>query len=359
MKNEKVKIKKQKSKKKKRKPKARVLKVVLKVLVVFVAVLVGIAATIGILYGAYFLTSRPTNHSVKVVIEPGLTTDQISRILVQKGVVDSSFFFTVYVKQQGAESKLQAGEYILKTGLSYREALRALLKGPKIRYYKVTVPEGLTVKEIAKRMVEKTPIKEEDFLAAAKKSDYSYSFLVDVPTDSLEGFLFPKTYVVTSRMDAHDVIDRMLFQFQKEISPLDFGEAKGKNLNLYQIVIIASMIEEEVKLSDERDKVAAVIYNRLARGMLLEMCSTVQYVLLERKDQLTYEDLRVESPYNTYLHLGLPPGPICSPGLASMEAALKPAPVDYLYFVLTSPEGRHTFTNSAEEFERIKREQGL
>lgn len=348
-----------KKKVKKGKSKWGILKTTLKVLIVFVLLLVGIAMTIGIFYGAYFLTSRPVNHSVKVVIEPGWTTDQIARTLAEKGVVDSSFFFTVYVKQRGAESKLQAGEYVLKTGLSYRAALEALLKGPKIKYYKVTIPEGLTIKEVAKTVAEKTHIEEEDFLAAAKKSDYNYPFLGEIPTDSLEGFLFPKTYVVTSKMNAHDVVDKMLYQFQKETSPLDFSWAKGKNLNLYQIVIVASIIEKEVKLSDERDKVSAVIYNRLERGMLLEMCSTVQYVLPERKAELTYEDLKFDSPYNTYLHIGLPPAPICSPGLASIEAALKPAPVDYLYFVLTSPDGRHTFTNSPEEFERIKKEQGI
>lgn len=336
-----------------------VLKRVPKVALVVAVVLVGIAVVVCLVFGVSFLTSRSAGQVVKVVIKPGSTTREIAQVLVQRGVIDNAFFFTIYVKQKRAENKLQAGEYALKTGLSYQAALKALLNGPRIKYYKVTFPEGLTVKETAKILAKKTHIKEGDFLAATKKSGYNYPFLKEIPTDDLEGFLFPKTYVVTAKMNARDVVDRMLFQFQREVSPLDFGWAKGRNLTLYQIVTVASMVEAEVKLPEERDKVAAVIYNRLDKGVLLQIDATVQYALPERKDHLTYEDLKIGSPYNTYLNPGLPPGPICNPSLASIEAALKPASVDYLYYVLISPEGRHAFTNSAEEFERMKRESGL
>lgn len=327
---------------------------VLAVLAVLVLGLVG-----GVAYGVSVFFGRPATTQVRVVIRPGASTTTIARELVDKGVVKNWALFSLYVRRRGAERRLMAGEYVLNTGLSYPGAVAALLKGPRIKYYRVTIPEGLTVAQTARAVAEQTPMKEADLLAATTRSGHDYAFLRDDPSDSLEGFLFPKTYTVTGRMKASDAVDMFLEQFEKEAGGLDLGPARQRNLNLYQILIVASMVEREVKVADERAKVAAVVYNRLDRGMLLQIDATVQYALGEQKNELTYADLTIDSPYNTYLHAGLPPGPICSPGLASIEAALNPAPVGYLYYVLTSPDGRHTFTDSAEEFERIKREQGI
>lgn len=323
------------------------------------AVVVVVAVVGGALYGASVFLGRPDSRQVRVTIRPGASTTGIARELADKGVVKNWALFSLYVRRRGAERRLMAGEYVLNTGLSYPGALAELLKGPRIKYYRVTIPEGLTVAQTAQAVAEQTPIKEADFLAEATRGGRDYAFLRDNPSDSLEGFLFPKTYTMTGRMKAGDAVDVLLKQFDKESGALDFNAARQRNLNLYQILIVASMVEREVKVPDERAKVAAVVYNRLDRGMLLQIDATVQYALGEQKSELTYADLAVDSPYNTYLRAGLPPGPICSPGLASIEAALKPAPVGYLYYVLTSPDGRHTFTDSAEEFERIKREQGI
>jgi UPF0755 protein len=293
-----------------------------------------------------------------VVIKPGSSTSEIAEVLTEAGVVDNAWQFKLYIKRNKAETKIKAGEYHLKTGLSYKDALTLLLKGPKTRYYSITIPEGFTLKEIADVVGSKTSISKQEFLTFAGKDYYDLSFLSEIPSDSLEGYLFPKTYLITERMNAHDVIKMMLLQFQKEVSPLDFTWAKGRNLSLHQVITVASMIEKEVKIQEERSEVAAVIYNRLNKGMLLQIDATVQYALPERKPQLSYDDLKVPSLYNTYLNPGLPPGPIASPGLASIQAALKPANVDYLFYVLTGEDGSHTFTSSYEEFSRIKEERG-
>ncbi|MFZ3063000.1 MAG: endolytic transglycosylase MltG [Actinomycetota bacterium] len=307
---------------------------------------------------AFVYLTRPAPEPVNVVIKPGFSTAEIAENLSQAGLVDNAVLFKLYIIRNGAETRIKAGEYRLKTGLSYKDVLTLLLKGPKTKYYSVTIPEGFTLREIAGVIGSKTHVSGEEFLRFANKDYYDLFFLSEIPTDNLEGYLFPKTYLITERMNAHDVVKMMLLQFQKEVSPLDFTWAKARNLGLHQIVTVASMIEEEVKIPEERSEVAAVIYNRLNGGMPLQIDATVQYALPERKSELTYDDLKVPSPYNTYLNPGLPPGPITSPGLASIQAALKPANVDYLYYVLTGADGSHTFTSSYDEFSKIKEERG-
>ncbi len=172
--------------------------------------------------------------------------------------------------------------------------------------------------------------------------------------NSLEGYLFPKTYQVKEGATARDVIEMMLDQFDKEIAAVEVSGAKKKNLTLADLVTMASIIERETKVAKERRVVSSVIYNRLHQKMRLDMCSTIEYVIKEHKLRLTYEDLNVDSPYNTYRHAGLPPGPIASPGLASLKAAAVPADTQYLYYVLTGKDGSHTFARNSEEFARAK-----
>ncbi|MFH1736340.1 MAG: endolytic transglycosylase MltG [Actinomycetota bacterium] len=308
--------------------------------------------------GIFFLRPGP-HQSVHVKIKTGASTAAIAEELARQGVVNNAFLFKLYVGRQEAQNNLQAGEYDMMTGMTYAAALSALLKGPKVKYYSVTIPEGYTVAQTARRVARATPIKEDAFLAAARKSDFNFDFLKSLPEESLEGFLFPKTYTVTDKTTPKSMVGMMLGQFKKETDPLDLKPASERGLSLYQLITVASLIEKEVKVPAERPLVAAVIYNRLNRGMLLEFCSTVQYCLPEPKENLLEQDLKIDSPYNTYIYPGLPPGPIASPGLASIEAALNPAPVDYLYFVLTGSDGGHTFTTTYEDFLRAQNKQGM
>lgn len=321
----------------------------------------GLAALVLILViviGVIYIWPR-SSQDVTVTIKPGFSSAEIAAVMADNGVVKNAILFKLYISRQNAGDKLQAGEYKLRTGMSFADALAALLQGPDIKYYKITTPEGLTLEQTADTVADNSPITKDEFLEAAVKSKYEFDFLKDIPGESLEGFLFPKTYTVTGRTTAEDLIKMMLRQFQIETSGLDMGLAEKRDMNIYKVVIVGSIIEKEVKLPQERPLVAAVIYNRLDQGMLLQMCATVEYALPDHKEALSYQDLEVESPYNTYKYQGLPPGPIASPGLASLDAALKPAPVDYLYYVLTGEDGSHSFTSNYDEFARIKAEKGL
>ena len=323
----------------------------------FITFLAFFMVVVVIAVGVFFLRPAP-RQSVHVTIKTGTSTAAIAEELARRGVVNNAFLFKLYVGRQEAQNKLQAGEYDMMTGMTYSTALDALLKGPKVKYYSVTIPEGYTVEQTAQRIAGATPIEEEAFVTAARKSDFNFDFLESLPGESLEGFLFPKTYTVTDKTTPKNMVGMMLGQFEKETDSINLKPASERGLSLYQLVTVASLIEKEVKVPAERPLVAAVIYNRLNRGMLLQFCSTVQYCLPEPKENLLEEDLKIDSPYNTYIYPGLPPGPIASPGLASIEAALNPAPVDYLYFVLTGSDGSHTFTTTYEEFLRAQNKQG-
>lgn len=226
--------------------------------------------------------------------------------------------------------------------------------------YKVVIPEGFTMKEVAKRVAKSTGgrIDEDEFMDATRRfarQTGKYWFLADAK-GNLEGFLFPKTYEFDSHTSAEEAVQVMVEQFAKETSSLDWSRANANGVSPYQAVIIASMVEKEAKLPEERPIIASVIYNRLKLGMNLQIDATIQYALKERKSALSRQDLEIDSPYNTYKFKGLPPTPIANPGLDSVRAALYPAQTDYLYYVLTSSEGRHSFTRDYDEFQRFKKQ---
>jgi UPF0755 protein len=261
-----------------------------------------------------------------------------------------------------SDGQLKPGVYDLKTGMDYKSAIDVLSMGPPISYMTLAIPEGLTLAQIAKRVQEATGIPAKEFETAARtqRSHYEYPFLSSNPTKSLEGYLFPKTYRVREGATTDQIIDIMLKQFGRETAALDISYASDRGLTFHDVVTIASMVEREAKTSKDRPLVASVIYNRLKRGMRLEIDATVQY-LLGNKPRLLYSDLHIDSPYNTYRRKGLPPGPIASPGLAALTAAAGPKHTDYYFYVLTSRDGSHSFASNESEFLRLKRQakQGL
>lgn len=308
-----------------------------------------------------FLLYLPSGKQVKVAVKPGVSFGEVAQDLADKKVIVSPFFFTIYAKYNREDFKILPGEYFFREGMSFFEVRATLEEGPLRKVFKITIPEGFTIEEIAERL-KKTPLDQEKFknLATVQGQTFSsdFPFLGHNPLKSLEGYLFPKTYIFEENSSEKEFIERLLSQFQKETSSLDFTPPKGGvELNLHQIVTIASLIEEEAKVPEERPLISAVIYNRLQKGMPLEIDATVQYALPQRKLRLKAQDLKMNSPYNTYQNLGLPPGPIASPGFESLKEALNPAPVDYLYYVLTDPSsGRHSFTASYQEFLKLKRQ---
>lgn len=308
---------------------------------------------------ALFFRTRgvPAGRSVQVEIPKGADTRTIAVRLASAGVVGNANMFMLRSKLNGSDGRLKAGVYEFTTGTDYETVLLRLEEGPPVMYFNLTIPEGFTLAQIAQRVQAKTGVKADEFrLVATTKA---HQFEAEHPnlrfntTDSLEGYLFPKTYRVKKGATAAEVIDMMLDQFDKEIATIDMTYAQSKNLTVHDVVTIASMVERETRLPKERPVVASVIYNRLKRGMRLEIDATVQYVL-GNKPRLLYRDLRVQSPYNTYLHKGLPPGAIASPGLASIEAAAKPSETEYIYYVLTRKDGGHTFATNKADFDRAK-----
>ncbi len=229
---------------------------------------------------------------------------------------------------------------------------------PPLTVYKVTLPEGLDLEQMAGKVDEATKgnISAEEFGAATRAGGYDYDYL-EGANGNLEGFLFPKTYEVTSRSSARSLVQKLLKQFGIETEELEWNRAQALGVTPYQAVVIASIIEKEAKVPGDRPLVASVIYNRLGKGMKLGMCSTVQYALGEPKPVLTNKDLEIDSPYNTYKIEGLPPAPICNPGFESIRAALYPASTDYLYFILTGEDGSHSFTSDYQQFLRWKEQQ--
>jgi UPF0755 protein len=300
--------------------------------------------------------SRP----VAVEIPMGATASDVGRILQSAGVVRSDLAFRLVAGFQGVGASLQAGSYDLRTNMTVRQALSALEAGPLVETVTLTIPEGLEIREVADRVGDTLELDPGSFEQAATNGEHSLPPYLPDGTGTVEGFLFPKTYELDPEADAEQVIATLLDQFDEEAATLDWRSAEKLGLAPYEVVIVASLIEREARAASDRPKIAAVIYNRLREGMALQIDATVQYALEEPNRLLTLEDLEVDSPYNTYLHPGLPPTPIASPGLASLEAALDPADVDYLYFVVVDPEtGAHRFAETYQEFLRLKQRAGL
>lgn len=304
-----------------------------------------------------FWRRQPPSRTIKVTVEKGQNTAQIAATLARAGVISNAYTFRVYAGVTQTEARLQPGRYRFRTGLTYYQILKELTKARAVKLFSVVIPEGFTAKQIAERLAAKTKRPAADFYEYVNGQGVAQVRPSELPPElnTVEGYLFPKTYQFEQRAHPRTIISRMIDQFRLETGSVDWTVAQQKNLTHHQIVTIASLIEREARVPDERPLMAAVIYNRLAKGMPLQIDATVQYLLPQQKAVLTDKDLTIASPYNTYQQTGLPPGPIASPGIDSIKAALAPAQVDYLYYVLTSADGRHTFTNNYNEFLAAKR----
>jgi UPF0755 protein len=329
---------------------------------VLAIVVVGVAVAGVLVQRTWFATepkvSVEEGQPVTVVVKSGSTTKAIADKLYRVGVVSSAKGFVNAVKKANAGADLKAGTYDLTTGMPDDVVIEALVTGPVAKYTKVTIPEGFTNRQIATRLQKDAGIPAAEFLALADKGAAQFSaghpYLAKAYNGSLQGYLFPKTYEIKYGATAADVIEMMLDQFDKETSEIGLGFARSRGLDLNEVVVAASIIEREAKVARERPLVSSVIYNRLKLGMRLQMCSTVQYILGTTRFRLTNRDIATPSPYNTYLHAGLPPGAIANPGRAALEAAAQPADTRYIYYVLTGKDGSQTFATNAQDFARAQ-----
>lgn len=272
--------------------------------------------------------------------------------LSAKGIIGSPALFRFYARVTGRDRGIKAGTYLLERGSSWNAALTALTEGRGL-VYTVTIPEGWTIATMIPALAREVKVSEDSLQVAV--ADSAMRDRLEVATPTLEGYLFPETYVFPDGVTAREIVRTMVRQFERRWKPEWNARLDSLGMTRHEIVTLASIIEKEARVADERPVISGVYHNRLKRGMLLQADPTIQYALGRHRARVLYRDLRVDSPYNTYRYPGLPPGPIASPGDASIEAALYPASVPYLYFV-AHPDGHHEFRRTLREHNEAVRQ---
>jgi UPF0755 protein len=287
----------------------------------------------------------------EVTIPKGASVSEVGDLLGEKGVIDSSTLFQIRVTLAGKRSNLYAGHFTLAHGMSYGAAIDALSKPPAKRVTTVTIPEGYS-RPLAAELVKEDGLKGSYMKASVQSKYLNPAKYGGRNAESLEGFLFPDTFELKPGAPAADLVQLQLQDFRRRIKGVDMSYARSKNLTVFDVLTIASMIERESGPS-QRKLVASVIYNRLHEGMPLGIDSTIRFATGNYSQPLTESQLAVDSPYNTRTHAGLPPGPINSPGLDAIEAAAHPAKTDYLFYV-TEPGAcnKLAFSHTEAEFQR-------
>ncbi len=294
-----------------------------------------------------FFTEVPSpTESVTVIIPHNTPAKEIGEILKKEGIIKNHFLFLLATKLFGVERKIRGGKYILPKGISEFLACRILKKGGKERI-SVTIPEGWRIEKIGELLEREGITKKDSFLLAA--TDTLFLRSLGIPFPKAEGFLFPNTYEFFIPSSPHSVIEKMTNQFFSVYRHLrdSISSPLGDSL----VIILASIVEKEAVFDEERPIIASVFLNRLKKGMKLEACPTVEYALSLHKERLNSNDLSIDSPYNTYRYLGLPPTPICNPGKKSLIAVLASLKTDYLFFFATE-NGRHIFSKTFSEHQR-------
>lgn len=298
------------------------------------------------------------DEGVAVVIPEGAGAAVAASRLHGAGLVSSPRLFTLYVSLRGSEDDLKAGRYRFRRGQSWGSMATALERGA-VETVPVTLPEGAGLEEVARRLAPVVEVPPDSILALAR--DTALAASLGVPGPTLEGYLHPETYRFAPGVSPRRALGAMVARYRRFWGPEERARADSLGLSEREVVTLASIVEKEARVPGERPVIAGVYMNRLERGMLLQADPTVQYALGARKSRLLYRDIRsvADDPYNTYTHPGLPPGPIASPGEASLRAVLDPARVPYLFFV-ARPDGSHVFTETMREHinakNRIRRE---
>lgn len=320
------------------------------------AIVLVVAIPVAGLIGFDYLLGAPSASTKKelVVIQPGWGVSAASHQLEAQGLVRNGDAFGLWLRMKGWDRSLKAGIYALSPHMGAKGIASMLVEG-RAQTERVTVPEGFTIRQIAAMLDEREAGSGERFAMMAGKASYfrkEFPWLKDLPEGaSLEGFLFPDTYVVAPGGGFEkDLIRMMLARFYQVVEPV-YNQRTGENgLSMYQTVTMASIVEKEARHPDERPTIAGVFYNRLAQHIPFGSDPTVEYVLQKHQgaNGLSLRDVAVDSPYNTYKYAGLPPGPIANPGLASIQAALSPEKTPYLYFVARG-DGSHAFTRTYAE----------
>lgn len=295
--------------------------------------------------------------SVTITIGENPNSHSVAQTLKENHIIKYPWLFELMSNIKGADGKYYSDEFEIHKGSGYNLLINGLTYADRYRTTDITIPEGSTLKEITNIVAETGYITAEDFTAALNES-YDYDFLQDIDRENpLEGYLFPDTYNISNQMSGSDIVKLMLDRFEQIFTDEYRAAAQEAGYDMDEIVTLASIIEAEAGSDADRPLVSSVFHNRLDSTTYpyLESCATVQYILGERKPILSNSDIQIDSPYNTYINKGLPIGPICSPGKASIEAALYPADTDY-YFFQSDADGKIYYSETYSEHEQIMNE---
>ena len=318
-----------------------------------------IAAVFAVLLGAGLFLAFGTTHVIErsdrdakeniyMVVKPGTTASEIADHLTRLGVIDSRLRFWWLMKIQGDAQKFKTGTYAFAPHMDEQAVLDKLISGDTT-VVRFTIPEGFGIKEIAKRLADEGLVDEQEFLAEAK--DFApYDYMKKRPNEryAAEGYLFPDTYEIHSEVTPEAIMKMMAEDFDTRLTPALRQQAAAKNLSIHDLITLASLVEKEARYDEDRPIIAQVFFKRLQMGMPLQSDTTLQYLMAGPKEDVSIEDTKIDSPYNTYQHAGLPPGPIASPGMKSILAVLNPASTDYLYFV-ADRQGHNHYSQTYDE----------
>ncbi len=323
--------------------------------IVSIIIVVLIGAFVAYEIGPY---NRKNKKDIIIDIPSGSSVSKISNILYENKLIKNKVLFKLVVKLSNDAHSIKAGKYLVNQTYSNKDILDLLISGKVYNDgIKVTIPEGLTSNEIIDILVDKKIGNENKYKELVKNPTEfyeKYTFLKENDIKSLEGFLYPDTYYFSENDDEFKVLSTMISRFNSEYNDELIKRQKELKMTLEQVINMASIIEKEAVLDKDRPLIASVFYNRLKIGMPLQSDATIQYIFDERKQIVTYNDLKIDSPYNTYINKGMPPTPISNPGIKSIKAALYPEKTDYLYFVATIDGGNNYSTNYEDHLKYVK-----
>ena len=300
----------------------------------------------------YSQCADPDGETIVFTVEKGEHLPSIASRLEEQHLIRSALFLRILAKLDKTENSFKSGQYNLSAAMTPRQIQNLLVSGTGINI-KVTIPEGITLNRIAAILEEADLAKADDFIAAAHDKELLAQYFITA--DSAQGYIFPDSYLFQKGLSAKTVLSEMLDTFYEKVNSFYPGWKELSPEEIYSKVILASIVEREYRRPQEAPLIASVFCNRLENNIALSSCATVEYIITEiqgkkHPEYITYDDLRIKSPYNTYLNRGLPPTPICNPGAVSLEAAFNPPETDYLYFLLKDPEtGEHYFSKRFAE----------
>ena len=313
------------------------------------------------------LTGRASNSSVTASFEikKGEGVNEIATALQKSGLVSNRLWFEIYIWSKKKEGNIVEGVYNLQPNLTIPEIIDIITSGKSLKNDKnITIIEGWSNKQIGEYLAELGVTSKEEFLTEAnnlEKYRPNFLFLQNVPKEkTLEGFLFPDTYsVIPGKTTAEQIVYKMLNNFGKKLTDTLQADIKNSKNSLYESVIMASIIEKEVSKEADRKIVSGIFWDRIDYGQPLQSCATISYILGVNKKQYSFEDTRIDSPYNTYINKGLPIAPIGNPGLSAISAAVYPQKSDYVYFLSDPKTGETIFSRTLDEHNRNKDAKGL